>query len=257
MALDYLRRHAGGFFAKILLGLLIVAFAIWGVADVFRGFGTQDVAVVGSTKISIEGFRRVYTERLQQLSRQYGRGITSEQARAMGLDRQILGEMIAEYALDQKARQLGLGISDAVIVQRIHANPNFRGPGGVFDPTYFREVIRQNGFSEADYIASERRLMLRRQLAGSLGGDIRPPATLRDAIRRYENEERAVDLVRLGRAEAGAIPGAHRRANRRLLRGEQDRLPRPGISRARVCDAHAGDARAVDRDQRRGRAQGL
>ena len=67
MALDYLRRRAGGIFAKILLGLLIIAFAIWGVADVFRGFGAQDVAVVGSTKISIEGFRRVYTERLQQL----------------------------------------------------------------------------------------------------------------------------------------------------------------------------------------------
>lgn len=205
MALDYLRKRAGGIFAKILLGLLIIAFAIWGVADVFRGFGAQDVAVVGSTKISIEGFRRVYTERLQQLSRQYGRGITSEQARAMGLDRQILGEMIAEYALDQKARQLGLGISDAVIVQRIHENPSFRGPGGIFDPTYFREIIRQNGFSESDYIASERRLMLRRQLAGSLGGDIRPPATLRNAIRRYENEERTIDFVRLGRAEAGAV----------------------------------------------------
>ncbi len=206
MALDYLRKHAGGIFAKILLGLLIIAFAIWGVADVFRGFGAQDVAVVGDTKISTEGFRRVYTERLQQMSRQYGRGITGEQARAMGLDRQILGEMIAEYALDQKARQLGLGISDSVIVQRIHENPNFRGPGGVFDPISFREILRQNGFSEADYIASERRLMLRRQLAGSLGGDIRPPAALRDAIRRYENEERSIDFVRLGRPEAGAVP---------------------------------------------------
>jgi peptidyl-prolyl cis-trans isomerase D len=206
MALDFFRRHAGGFLAKLLLGLLIIAFGIWGIADVFRGFGAQDVAVVGSSKISVEGFRRVYTERLQQVSRQLGRGISGEQARAMGLDRQILGELIAEYTLDQKAQALGLGISDAVIVARIHENPAFRGPGGGFDPIMFREVIRQNGFTEPDYIATERRLALRRQLAASLGADAVAPAVLRDAVRRYEGEERAIEFVRLGPVQAGAIP---------------------------------------------------
>ncbi|MGE5267093.1 MAG: SurA N-terminal domain-containing protein, partial [Deltaproteobacteria bacterium] len=36
--LDALRRGATGIVAKILLSLLIVSFAIWGIADVFRGY---------------------------------------------------------------------------------------------------------------------------------------------------------------------------------------------------------------------------
>ena len=74
MLMSKLREGAGGWVAKIFLGLLILSFAVWGIADVFRGIGAQDVAVIGSSKIGTEEFRRLYTERLQMLSRQFGRG---------------------------------------------------------------------------------------------------------------------------------------------------------------------------------------
>jgi len=96
MLMEKLRQGAGGWVAKIFLGLLILSFGVWGIADVFRGIGAADVAVIGSTKIGTEEFRRLYTERLQQLSRQFGRGISPDQSRLLGLDRQILGEMLAE-----------------------------------------------------------------------------------------------------------------------------------------------------------------
>ena len=57
----------------IVMGLLIVAFGIWGIADIFRGFGQSTLATVGSTEISIEQFRQIYNDRLQQMSRQFGR----------------------------------------------------------------------------------------------------------------------------------------------------------------------------------------
>ena len=154
MLMTKLREGAGGWVAKIFLGLLILSFGVWGIADVFRGVGAQDVAVIGSTKIGTEDFRRIYTDRLQQLSRQFGRGITPDQARTLGLDRQILGELLAENALDEKSRQLGLSIDDATLARRIQADPNFRGPGGSFDPAYFQGVLRNNGFTEARYIAA-------------------------------------------------------------------------------------------------------
>jgi peptidyl-prolyl cis-trans isomerase D len=203
--LDVLRKSAGGVVAKILMGLLVVSFAIWGIGDVFRGFSARDIAQVGPVKIDVESFRQIYQDRLQQLSRQLGRGITPDQARSLGLDRQLLGEIVSETTLDVKANQLGLNIDDATLIAHIHANPAFRGPTGNFDPNRFYDALRSAGFSEAYFVSSERRLILRQQLARALGGDIVAPQLLRNAVRRFENEQRAVEFVVLNRATAGSV----------------------------------------------------
>src|ERR1700730_10779405 len=93
----------------VVMGVLIVSFGIWGIADIFRGFGQSTLAKVGGTEISAEQFRQIYMDKLQQLGRQFGRPLTSEQARAFGLDRQVLQQTIAEAALDEEARRMGLG----------------------------------------------------------------------------------------------------------------------------------------------------
>ena len=55
-----------------VMGFLVISFAIWGIGDIFRGFGRNAVATIGGTEISIEQFRQFYNERLQQLGRQIG-----------------------------------------------------------------------------------------------------------------------------------------------------------------------------------------
>jgi len=204
--LEVLRKNAGGMVAKVLMGLLILSFAIWGIGDIFRGFGERDLAIVGNEKIGTEEFRQLYQERLQQVGRQMGRSLTPEQARAFGVDRQMLGELISERTLDEKARGLGLNVSQEELIARIHANPAFRGPTGQFDQARFYETLRSVGFTEARFIDAERRLALRQQLGRSLGAETPAPAVLREALRRFENEERSAEFVRLGREQAGEIP---------------------------------------------------
>lgn len=204
--LETLRKSAGGTIAKIFIGLLVISFGIWGIGDVFRGFSGRDVAQVGSTKIDTELFRLQYQEQLQQLSRQLGRGLSPAEAAALGLDRQLLGQVISEAALDERTKQLGLNIDQATLLDHIHSNPAFAGPTGQFEPFRFYEALRSAGYTEARYVDSERRLILRQQLARALGGDVAAPNVLRDAVRRFENEERAVDFVVLGRDQAKDIP---------------------------------------------------
>src|SRR5690242_12552742 len=79
-----------------VLGFLILSFGIWGIGDIFRGFGRSSLAKVGSTEIGIEQFRQLYNDRLQQLSRRLGKPLTPEQARALGLQQQLLSQIIAE-----------------------------------------------------------------------------------------------------------------------------------------------------------------
>ena len=111
----------------VVMGVLIVSFGVWGIADIFRGFGQSTLAKVGQTEISAEQFRQIYTDKLQQIGRQFGRPLTMDQARAFGLDRQVLQQTIAEAALDEEARRMGLGQSDAETMRMILRRSQFQG----------------------------------------------------------------------------------------------------------------------------------
>ena len=190
----------------VVMGFLVISFAIWGIGDIFRGFGRNAVATIGDSEISIEQFRQFYNDRLQQLGRQAGRPITPDEARTRGLDRQILAQLIAETTLDEQAKQLRLGVSEAEIAKRITADPSFRGPSGQFDRNRFEQLIRQAGFTESRFVDEQRRAMLRRQIAQSVGGDMKVPTTAATALNQYRNEKRSIEYIVLGPAQAGEIP---------------------------------------------------
>jgi peptidyl-prolyl cis-trans isomerase D len=190
----------------VVMGLLALSFAIWGINDIFRGFGRSTVAKIGSTEIPIEDFRHAYNERVQQVSRQVGRPVTPEQASAAGLDRQVLSEMIAEAGLDQRIRQLRLSIPDSEIVERITADPTFKSPTGSFDRLRFQQLIRSAGYTEQRFIAEQRRVALRHEIIDSLTAALPVPKAWLSAINQFQNEERSIAYLQLGPAQAGDIP---------------------------------------------------
>lgn len=204
-----LRKASGNWLGKLVMGtvvgILVLSFAIWGVGDIFRGFGRSTVASVGSTEITVEQFRPIYNERLQQLAAQFGRPIPADQARALQLDRQILGQVIADAALDERARRFGLGITDAEVARQIREIPAFRGPSGQFEHDYFQQRIRAAGYTEARFVAEQRRLMIRQHLTQSVGELTTVPKTFVDALNRYQNERRSVEYAVLDRSHAGEI----------------------------------------------------
>ncbi|MCK1740767.1 SurA N-terminal domain-containing protein [Bradyrhizobium sp. 139] len=189
----------------VVMGVLIISFGVWGIADIFKGFGQSTLAKVGGTEISLNEFRQTYTERLQQISRQFGRPLTPDQARAFGLDRQVLQQTIAEAALDEEARRIGLGQSDEQIRQVIMNDPNFKGVGGSFDPNRFQALIRNFGYTEQRYVSEQRKVSLRRQITGTIGAGLEPPKAMIDVLTRFQNEQRAIEFVRLDAAQAGTI----------------------------------------------------
>jgi len=189
-----------------VMGLLAASFAIWGINDIFKGFGRSTVAKVGGTEIPIEQFRRTYNERLQQLSRQIGRPIAPEQAKALGIDRSVLLGMIADAGLDQRARQMRLALPDDEIVRRIAEDPAFRSATGKFDRGRFEQFLRGVGLSEQRVIAEQRQLMLRRQIVESIDGNVPVPKAWLEAVNEFQNQERSIEYVTFGAARAGDIP---------------------------------------------------
>lgn len=190
---------------SVLFGVLIISFGVWGIADIFKGFGQSSLAKVGSTEITTEQFRNLFTDRVQQIGRRFGRPLTMEQARNFGLDRQVLQDVISDAALDETARRMGLGQSDADIVRAIQNEPAFKGLDGKFEHERFLQTIRQSGYTEQRYIAEQRKNATRRQLTGTIVAGLEPPKTQIEALVRFQNEQRSANYVRLTAAQAGTI----------------------------------------------------
>jgi peptidyl-prolyl cis-trans isomerase D len=110
------------------------------------------------------------------------RPITPDQARTLGIEQQILSQMVAEAALDEQVRKLGLGISVDQINNLIMDDPAFRGMNGKFDLSRFQQLIRQAGFSEQRFVNEQSRQTPRRQLASAISAELTPPNTTAQPI---------------------------------------------------------------------------
>ena len=191
--LDAMRRGAVNIGAKLLLGLLIIAFAVWGVADVFRGYGRGTLARVGSTEISVDEYRQAYNDEMASISRRMGRRLTTEQAKLLGLEQRALSRLMGAAAIDTHARQLHLGLSEQGIAELIRQDPAFKGFDGAFSQRNFQSYLRQNGVSEGYYVNNRRKEEVREQLTDTLLGGLAPPQLLVDLIYRYSEERRVIE----------------------------------------------------------------
>lgn len=203
--LDALRRGAGTWVAKVFIGLLVLSFAAWGIADIFSGRQGTALATVGDEDITEADYREVFQRELQQLSQRLGQQISVEQARQLGVDRQVLQRLVSQAALDSTAKSYGLAVSDDAIAKRIISDPLFRNPRGQFDRARFEQLLANNGFTEAAYVSVERRNILRSQLAGIVDRAVAVPTEMVKAVHRQQNETRTAEFFVLPPERAGEI----------------------------------------------------
>jgi peptidyl-prolyl cis-trans isomerase D len=207
--LDGMRRMSQGLIGRIIMGVVMgfisLSFAVWGVGNIFVGYGAGKVADVGGTEITVESFRQLYQTELQNLQRQARRSITNDQARAMGIDRQVLSQLVGDAALDDRVKSLGLAMSNEEAVKRIQLDPNFAAPGGKFDANKFAEIMRDNGLSEAGFRDMQRRQYLRQEIGEAVTGDLIVPNAALEAVHKFRNETRSIEYVELPVSAAGEI----------------------------------------------------
>ncbi|RUO97598.1 SurA N-terminal domain-containing protein [Hyphomicrobium sp.] len=194
--LEALRRGAQTRVAKLLFGLLVLSFGIWGVHDVFTGWGRGAIAKVGSTSISDEEFRRAYQDEIDRVSQQARQRITPEQGRAFGLDRRVLAQLIAGAAIEAHAHQLGLALSDKTIVDGVQADPDFQ-TDGKFSKANFDNLLRQIGLSERGFLDLRRKDELRAAIVRSFIAGQTIPKPLFDLMHAYNNEKRVIEWVKI------------------------------------------------------------
>ncbi|NQY47603.1 MAG: SurA N-terminal domain-containing protein [Colwellia sp.] len=168
--LEDIREKSQGLTAKIILGLIILTFAVAGVGSYTNSVDTS-VATVNGEAISQQAFNKAYQAQRSRMAQQFGEmfDTLSNDANYMANFRQgVLDNLINEKLIDQNSEALAIRVSDARLKETIRKMPEFQ-VDGVFDNNRYLAIINQAGFFQSsnfrDYLRVE---MTRRQLSQAL-----------------------------------------------------------------------------------------
>lgn len=188
--LDSLRRHATGWVAKVLFGILVLSFAIWGIGDIFRApHGGSAVAEVAGSDVTVREVDNAFDSRVRQMQQQFGGNFDRRAAVSLGVMQQALDAAVARHLVDAHARDLGLVAADETVADTIRQDPSLQGAGG-FDRERFNLLLRSIGMSEAQYLEAVRGDLTRNTLVGSLTGISTTPDLLARKLVEYRLEQR-------------------------------------------------------------------
>ena len=115
-----------------IIGILVSAFAVWGIADIVTGFTGDTVAEVGDQKIDSASYDREFRAELDRMSERLGQPLTREQGQRFGVDRLALSRLIRLATPDDPAEELGLTVGDPTVGIDIMTDPNLQGAIGPF-----------------------------------------------------------------------------------------------------------------------------
>ncbi|MEP3245908.1 MAG: SurA N-terminal domain-containing protein [Sneathiella sp.] len=206
--LHAMRKGASGWLAKGLLVLLVASFAVWGIGSDMLGSSVgSDVIEVGDQTVTIGEFQREYQNRLNQISQYVGRRITPEQAEQFGVTQSTILNLTRTMLETERVKQLNLGVNDAAVLDEIRNGPAFKNTAGAFDRFRFQETLRQNGYSEAEYVEILRLDLMRRQLVSSFAlPENDAPQILVETLFNYAGEKRSARFVALADGAVTNVP---------------------------------------------------
>ena len=166
--LDRMRRHKAWLKWTLALAgfaLLVLGFPLIQPPPETPGALTDVLAQVGDQEITVGEFQTLFRRQLQSYQVQSGGEITADLLRSMGIDRQLLQQMIDEYAALQEAARLGVTVSDAEVREAIVSLPAFQQDGEFIGEAAYLQMLRmqQPPVSPAEFEENVRRsLMLQR-----------------------------------------------------------------------------------------------
>ncbi|MES1151877.1 MAG: SurA N-terminal domain-containing protein, partial [Dongia sp.] len=204
--LSAIRSQTTGWIAKILFGLLIVAFGVWGIGDIFRGDQAQKPVVqVGDVKYSQGEFQRDLKQQLDRFSQGQGFQLTAQQFAQLGGVTQIVAQAVNRSTLKVFAQEQGLGVSQATAVAEIQANPQFQNEQKQFDRNRFTVALDQANMSEAGYVEEVRSDLVNRGLYRALLTGIAVPEKMANEVYLHDQEQRTADVLVIPNASMTGI----------------------------------------------------
>jgi peptidyl-prolyl cis-trans isomerase D len=192
--LDRMRRHRK--WLNWSLGLVCLAFVIFYIPDFLRGSGadaaaTDAIARVDGHDITAGEFRRTYQAQLQAYRSAYGANMSEQLLKQLGVEQQILQQMVDERASLAEAERVGVSASDEEVRQRILTMPAFQENGQFIGEQRYQQLLRMQRppMTPAEFEDNVRRGLAVEKLRASITGWLSvPDADLEQEYRRRNDK---------------------------------------------------------------------
>tara|TARA_A200000159_G_scaffold69271_5_gene64282 strand:- start:20262 stop:22148 length:1887 start_codon:yes stop_codon:yes gene_type:complete len=165
--LERIREGSQGPWALAIIALIVLSFVFAGVSSYVSSSGSTAAAEVNGEPISQQDVERAYQAQRARLEAQFGEGVSalfSDENYLRDFRMNVLDRLIADTLIEQKAKELGMRVSDKQIRDAITAMPEFQTEGS-FDNERYLMLLRQNGFQPSDFRDYMRQQMTREQLS--------------------------------------------------------------------------------------------
>jgi len=190
------RVFAKSWFAAVLIGLLIVAFAVFGIRDVFGHNVSNSVIIAGSRKISEPEFRREFEQVRKRAEQQMGQPVTAELAAQNGLDRQVLQGLATRESFAELLHRIGIRPSDKLVAEQIAKIPAFFDPvSGRFDKKQYQQRLGQNDLTPDKFEGMLRDEMAQQHVVTALTNSLLVPRAYSALAAIFALESRDVSYL--------------------------------------------------------------
>ena len=190
-----LRSKSTNVFVWILMLLLIVGLAGFGAGSFGGSFSS--IGSVGNEKVPLKTYIRALNNQINQISQQTGQQFSLEQAKVLGVDRQVLEQVLAIAALDGQTKKAGISVGDEAVRNQLMDTQVFQGLDGKFDEKAYEFALSQADLSASEYDEILRRENARFLLQNAISSAIISDDTYALTLLKFHRQKRNFDWVRL------------------------------------------------------------
>ncbi|MDE0096929.1 MAG: SurA N-terminal domain-containing protein [Gammaproteobacteria bacterium] len=167
--LTAIREGSKGWISGIVIGLIVLTFALWGIGSYLEGGSQIPVASVNGEEIDAYTYQNQLSRQRQALISQFGSSLSPEMMRTLGLQQQVLDSLIESQLLGQYTLERNYRLTDEEVARRVRENEAFLIDGR-FDPALYERLLASSGMSPQGYEAAERQGGMVQQLADAIAG---------------------------------------------------------------------------------------
>jgi len=187
-----MRKHAGSWLIKVLLGGIAITFIFWGGYQATSRRSGRVASVNGET-ITAEEYRLAYKRLIEQVQQRFGNNnLNEEMIKSLQLPKQAIDQLVAQMLMRQAATELDLQVSDDNLARSIRSVSAFQ-TAGVFDPRLYKLVLDRNNLSPESFEVSQRDMLLVEKLNNIIADSVKVSDD--EAVEWYNWNNAMVDLL--------------------------------------------------------------
>ena len=156
--LSLMRKHAGSWLIKVILGAIVVVFVLWGVGS-WTSQRSGRVASVNGDTITIDEYRITYKRLIDQVRQSFGNNANEELIKSLQLEQKALDQLVDNLLMRQEATELDIQVSDEDLSRAIRSIGAFQ-VAGVFDPRRYQVILASNNLTPESFETSQRDALL-------------------------------------------------------------------------------------------------